>query len=175
MAQAMMSKPDASEYAPYYGKYVALVHENDVLEALTNQLHETLELLRGIPEEQSAFRYAPDKWSIKQVVGHMCDTERIFAYRALCFARNEQISLPGYEPDDYVAAANFDERTLHDLTGEFEAIRHATVNLFRHLNNEAWTRRGLASGNEFTVRALAYLTVGHERHHVEALRTRYLI
>lgn len=175
MTQVKITKPSASEYAPYYGKYVALVHEDDVIEALTNQLSETLELLRGITEEQSAFRYAPDKWSIKQVVGHICDTERIFAYRALCFARNEQAPLPGFEPDDYVAAANFDERTLHDLTDGFETIRRATINLFRHLNDEAWTRRGLASGNEFTVRALAYLTVGHERHHIEALRTRYLV
>jgi len=175
MAQAIISKPSASEYAPYYGKYVALVTEDDVLAALANQLGETLKLLRSISEEKSAFRYAPDKWSIKQMIGHMCDGERIFAYRALCFARGETAALPGFEQDDYVAKADFDARTLHDLTDEFETIRRANINLFRHLNDEAWMRRGRASDNEITVRALAFIIVGHERYHVGILRARYSV
>lgn len=175
MAHTTISKPEAAEYAPYYAKYVALVHENDCVKALTNQLPVTLELLRGISEEKAAFRYAPDKWSIKQMIGHICDTERIFAFRALCFARGEKAKIPGMEQDEYVAAADFDARTLADLTDEFETVRRATLSLFRHLSDEAWQQRGVASDNEITVRALAFIIAGHERYHVKMLQKMYLV
>jgi hypothetical protein len=141
---------------------------------LSSQLDDTLALLRHIPESQAGFRYAPDKWSIKELVGHVIDTERIFAYRALRFARNDQTPLSGYEQDDYVDNASFDEYSLGELAAEFESVRRSTLFLLKHLDEEAWLRRGLASESEVSVRALAYIIAGHELHHREILRSRYL-
>jgi hypothetical protein len=166
--------PDSGEYAPYYEKYVALVAGGDVVEGLERQGAETLALLRSLPEERGSHRYGPGKWSLKQLVGHVLDTERIFTYRALAIARGERQPLPGMDQEEYMAGADFDARTLSSLADEFEAVRGATLHLFRHLSPEAWGRRGTASDNEVTVRALAYITAGHEAHHVRILRERYL-
>ena len=143
MTNVATTRPDASEYAPYYEKYISLVPAGEVVATLSEQLDETLALLRGLSEEQAGARYAPDKWSIKEVVGHVIDTERIFSHRALRFARNDQTPLPGYEQDDYVRAAGFDRRTLADIASEFEHVRRATLALLRSLDAEAWLRRGL--------------------------------
>ena len=175
MMDFTISKPDGTEYLPYYGKYISLVPDGDILPVLSQQLDKTLTLLRSIPESQAGFRYAPDKWSIKELVGHVIDTERIFSYRALCFARNDGTPLPGYEQDDYIRNASFDDYPLGELADEFESVRRSSIFLFRHLEREAWMRRGVASESEVSVRALAYIIAGHERHHREILRSRYLL
>jgi hypothetical protein len=174
MAETTNNYPEATEYAPYYGRYVSLVPEGDILETLTRQLDSTLSLLGGIDEEKAAWRYAADKWSIKELVGHIIDTERIFAYRALRFARNDRTELSGFEQDDYARYAGFDRRSLRDIVQEFEFVRRANLLMLNHLDNEAWQRRGVASGGEVSVRALAFIMAGHEQHHMQILRTRYL-
>lgn len=174
MSNVITTQPETTEYAPYYGKYIVLVPKEDVVATLSRQLDETLSTLRGLSETQADSRYAPGKWSIKELVGHMIDAERIFAYRALSFARHDQAPLPGFEQDDYVRAANFDNRQLSDLTDEFEHVRRANLHMFRSLDDEAWLRRGTASDNEISVRALVYIMAGHETHHMQILRTRYL-
>lgn len=170
----MIPRPAPDEYAGYYGKYIGLVPEGDLCDLLGRQLTETLALVRLIPESRGTHRYAPGKWSIKEVLGHVCDTERIMSYRALCIARGDATPLPGFEQDDYVPAGGFDQRTLADLGDELSAIRGASIELFRHLDAAALARRGTASGNPFTPRALAYVIAGHERHHVGILKASYL-
>jgi hypothetical protein len=166
--------PDPSEYAPYYGKYITLVGGNDVVAALEDQPRETVALLSGLTEEQGDYRYAPVKWSIKEVVGHVIDAERVFSYRALRFARHDQTPLASFEQDDYVRAGNCAGLRLADLIEEFVAVRRATVWLFRHLTAEAWMQRGIASDNPVSVRAIAYIIAGHELHHRRVLRDKYL-
>lgn len=174
MTSVTATQPDATEYDPYYGKYLSLVPEGDVVATLGSQLDLTLSFLRGLSEEQADSRYAPGKWSIKEVIGHMIDSERIFGYRALWFARNDRTPLPGYEQDDYVRAGNFGSRSMRDLADEFEQVRRANLFLFRFLDDEAWLRRGLANDAEVSVRALAYILAGHEMHHMQIIRERYL-
>lgn len=174
MSATAPTRPEANEYATYYERYISLVPEADLVETLERQGAETLALLRGLSEEKGAHRYEPGKWSIKQLVGHVSDGERIFSYRALAFARGDGQSLPGMEQDEWMAGADFDARTLSELIDEFEIVRAATLHLLRHLSPEAWMRRGTASDSEITVRALAYIIAGHETHHVQVLRERYL-
>ncbi|HEX8474101.1 MAG TPA: DinB family protein [Pyrinomonadaceae bacterium] len=175
MTDLIIEKPEAGEYLPYYEKYVSLVPDEDgIVAVLGRQLGETVALLRSIPESRGNFRYGADKWSIKELVGHMIDTERIFAYRALRFARNDKTPLPGYEQDDYVREASFDDYPLGELAAEFESVRRASLYLFKHLNGEASRRRGTANEGTASVRALAYIIAGHELHHMAILRDRYL-
>jgi len=174
MTTLTINRPEATEYAPYYGKYILLVPDGDILKTLEDQLGATGELLRGISEVQADSRYAPDKWSIKEVAGHIIDGERVFAYRALRFARGDGTPLPGFEQDDYVRHGSFDACMLSDLASEFEYVRQGTLSLFRHLDGEAWHRRGTASDAEVSVRALAYIIAGHELHHVRILKAKYL-
>ncbi len=174
MLNLMIAKPHPAEYAPYYGKYVSLVPDGDILQTLARQLKDTLALLRSIPESQGNSRYAPEKWSIKELTGHVIDTERIFGYRALRFARNDQTPLPGFEQDAYTVNAAFDDCPLDELATEFAHVREANLFLFRHLKKEAWERTGTASESEVSVRALAYIIAGHELHHMNILRTKYL-
>jgi hypothetical protein len=172
-ASTVVDRPASSEYAPYYAGYVARVPEGDVLALLETQIDDTLSFLRAQGEAWAATRYAPGKWSVKEIVGHLSDTERIMSYRALRIARGDRTPLPGYEQDDYVRAANFDRRPLADLLEDFAAVRAATLRLFRSLDADAWRRSGIANNLEVSVRALAYIIAGHERHHFEILRTRY--
>lgn len=174
MINTTINRPEATEYATYYGRYISLVPPGDIIKTLEDQLHTTFELLRGIPETKADSRYAPEKWSIKEVVGHVIDTERIFAYRALRFARGDQTPLPGFEQDDYVRHGSFDACKLSDLASEFGFVRQGNLCLFRHLDSEAWQRRGEASNAPISVRALAYIIAGHELHHLGILNTRYL-
>ena len=174
MTDVTTARPDETEYVPDFGKYVSLVPEGDIIGVLTGQIDETTALLSSIPEERAGFRYAPDKWSIKELVGHLIDSERIFSYRALCFARGDKTGLPGFEQDDYIRGGSFDEVPLADLAAEFASVRQATVLLFKHLSREAWTRRGLANESEVSVRALAHIIAGHELHHRKVLRDKYL-
>jgi hypothetical protein len=169
-----MTKPDTTEYAPYYGKYVSLVPDGDIVATLEKQIGGTLQLLRGLSEEQGNHRYEPGKWSIKEMLGHLIDTERIFAYRALCIGRNDKTPLPGFEQDDYVANATFDAARLSDLADEFAMVRNANVRMLRGFSDEAWLRSGTASGNGLSARAAACIIAGHELYHLDILKTRYL-
>jgi len=174
MSATAPARPEADEYASFYETYVSLVPEGEVVETLRRQSEEVSALLAGIAEERAAYAYAPGKWSIKQVVGHVIDAERIFSYRAMAIARGERAALPGMDQDEYMAGADFDARTLADLAEEFSHLRRSNVLMLRGLSATAWSRRGTASGHEVTVRALAYIIAGHAAHHLQVLRTRYL-
>jgi hypothetical protein len=150
-----------------------LVPDVDVVAALEAQRLQMAQLLAGRSERDGNFRYAPGKWSVKEVIGHLADSERIFAYRALRIARRDTTPLSGFEQDDYVREAGSGSRELSDLAEEFATVRAATVSLYRSLSDEAWKRRGSANKNEVTVRALAFITAGHELHHRSILEQRY--
>jgi len=166
-------RPKAEEYAPYFDRYISLVRDEDILATLQKQWSETAVLLKSLNEKDGEFRYGPDKWSVKEVVGHMNDTERIFAYRALRISRGDKTPLAGFEQDDYVRGGGFDKRTLADIAEEFDAIRKSTMILFRGLEKDAWTRQGIANNGDLSVRALAYMIAGHELHHRRILQEKY--
>jgi hypothetical protein len=169
----IVGRPEASEHSAYFGRYISLVSDADILIVLETQVGETLALLRGLSEKDGDFRYGPDKWSAKEALGHVNDTERIFAYRALRIARADKTPLAGFEQDDYVRAGGFEKRTLADLVNEFDVIRKSTLFLFRGLEDDAWIRQGTASDNPLTVRALAYMIAGHELHHRRIFLEKY--
>jgi DinB family protein len=171
-AAGAMARPSPSEYAQPYEAYVKLVPETDIVEALQSQGETTQAFLRGVPELEAGRRHAPYTWSVKQVVGHVADAERIFGARALRFARNDPTPLPGFDENPYVDEGHFDDRTLADIARELELIRLSHVQLFRGLRDDAWSRSGIASTHLITVRALAYVIAGHERHHISILRKR---
>jgi hypothetical protein len=168
------NRPQTGDYALDYGKYIALVPGGDFLATLASQLRDTSALLSPLTDSEGEFRYAPGKWSIKEILGHVNDAERIFSYRMLRIARGDQTPLPGFEQDDYVKTGNFGARRLSDLLEEFGSIRQATIALARSLDTAAWLRRGVASQNEVTALALAFIIAGHERHHSTILRDRYI-
>lgn len=169
----LIAPPEPDEASEYYQGYISQAGEGDILALLESQSATAVTFLRGISEERSLYRYAPDKWSICQVLSHVNDAERIFAYRALWFARGFDAPLPGFDQDIAVAGADADARPWASHIEEFTAIRASTLALFQNLPTEAWMRRGIASGNPFTVRALAYIIVGHANHHLRVLRERY--
>ena len=166
--------PDRTEAAPYYFTYIDQVSAGDICAILATQSTETHALLRDISDDQSLVRYAPDKWSIRQVVSHLNDTERLFVFRALWFARGFDSPLPSFDQNVAISTAGADARPWRSHVEEFRTVRDATQTFFQNLPGDAWTRRGVASGNPFSVRALAYLTAGHLSHHVKILRERYL-
>ncbi|HMC89586.1 MAG TPA: DinB family protein [Gemmataceae bacterium] len=170
-----MPRPEPTEYAAYFSKYVALVPEEDIVPAMEKELEQTLALLRNIPEKQALVHHAPYTWSIKEVVGHLTDTERILGYRGLRIARGDTTPLPGFDENAYARAAEFDRCPLPELAAEFEAVRRSHVWLFRHFPDEAWTRKGIANENTISVRALAYNMLGHERHHAAIVRKRLAV
>ena len=172
-------RPQPGEYAPYYDRYISLVHHNetpgnDILAALEDQRRQMVLLLCGRTEADGDLRYAPDKWSLKEVLGHINDTERIMSYRALRISRGDATPIEGYEQDDYVRNGPFTGLPLADLIEDYIAVRRATVSLFRNLDEAAWSRRGVANKNEVTVRALAYIIAGHELHHRRIIEEKYL-
>jgi hypothetical protein len=171
---AYVMRPSTGEYAPFEEAYVDRVPDGDILATLEREGEAFLALVLGIPEKRADTAYAPGKWTIRDVVGHVSDAERIMAYRALRFARGDGTPLPGFDENAYVPAAGFGGRGLASLGDEFEAVRRATVKLFAGLPAEAWERTGIASGKPHSVRALAYVIAGHGMHHREILRTRYL-
>lgn len=166
-------RPDSSEYGSWYAGYVTLVPEEDVLPAMERQSSETQKLLASLDDARAAYRYADGKWSIKEVLGHLTDAERVFGYRALCISRGEQNPLPGFDENEYTRAGNFDAWRIGDLAELYALTRRSNIVLFRGLAAEAWERRGVASDNPVSVRALAYIIVGHERHHLKVLHERY--
>jgi uncharacterized damage-inducible protein DinB len=172
-AAFIVARPQPDEYAPYYGRYISLVQSEDILNILDQQRRDTMMLLCGREEEDGDFRYAAGKWSAKEVLGHVCDTERIFAYRALRISRADATPMEGFEQDDYVRNGPFANRPLSDLIDDFIAVRRATLSLLRNLDEAAWMRRGIANKNEVTVRALAYIIAGHELHHRRILEEKY--
>lgn len=174
MENLQISRPETGEFDSYYRRYVSLVDDGDIISTLNNQIAETLGLLGQIDEKKAGFRYASDKWSVKELVGHIIDTERIFAYRVLRIARGDRTPIEGYEQDDYIKNADFDNCRLADLTEEFALVRKSNVLMFKGLSERAWHRRGVANNKEITVRALAYISAGHLLYHVNILKERYL-
>jgi len=172
--KTMATIPDRTEAAEYYFTYIDQVAGGDIRGILEAQLAETLALMHGISEEDSLRRYTPEKWSIRQIVSHINDTERVFVFRALWFARGFDSPLPSFDEKIAVSAASADERSWSSHVEEFRAVREATLAFFQNLPAEAWTLGGVASGNSFTVRALAYIVAGHVTHHNNIVRTRYL-
>jgi hypothetical protein len=170
----MTTRPAADEAAPYYFTYIDRITAEDVLPALESQLDPTMRLLAGISEEQSLHRYAPGKWSIRQLLNHVSDAERVFLYRELWFARGFDTPLPSFEQETAVAAADADQFSWASHVEEFRAIRIATLAFFRNLPADAWGRKGIASGSPVSVRAIAYIIAGHLAHHSAVLRQRYL-
>jgi uncharacterized damage-inducible protein DinB len=173
ITQLSIPRPEPTEYAPYYGRYISLVSGSDILTTLDSERRQTLLVLCGRDETDGDFRYAPDKWSAKEVLGHVCDSERVFAYRALRISRGDQTPMEGFEQDDYVRNGPFANRPLADLIEDYIAVRRATLTLLRNLDEEAWLRRGIANKNEVSVRALAYIIAGHEIHHRRILEEKY--
>ena len=177
-------RPQPGEFAPHYERYISLVCPNDahpnetsgnpIIATLEDQRRQTLLLLTGRTEADGDLRYAPDTWSLKEVLGHINDTERIMSYRALRIARGDATPIEGFEQDDYVRHGGFAKLSLADLIEDYIAVRRATVCLFRNLDGSAWTRRGIANKNEVTVRALAYIIAGHELHHRKSIKEKYL-
>jgi uncharacterized damage-inducible protein DinB len=169
----VVARPQAGEFAPYYERYISLVQGDDILSTLDSQRRQMMLLLSGRDEADGDFRYAPEKWSAKEVLGHICDSERIFAYRALRIARGDTTPIEGFEQDDYVRNGPFAQRPLCDLVEDFIAVRRATLSLLRDLDEAAWLRRGIANKIEVSVRALAYIIAGHELHHRGILEDKY--
>jgi len=169
-----MRKPKSNENPSYYNRYIELIKSEDILAVLENQNQEMHGLLSRIGEEAAGFRYAPEKWSIKEVIGHVIDVERIFAYRALRFARNDKTPLAEFEEDNYVKNANFDSRTLIDLGDEFRIVRESTLSMFTSFKDEIYNRVGTASGFNFTVRAIPFIIAGHEIHHRKIIQEKYM-
>jgi hypothetical protein len=169
-----MNRPNKNEYAAYYETYVSLVEESDIVSAMRNQADELREIFSQMSDEQGLYRYEKGKWSIKELLGHLIDGERVFAYRALRFARADKTELAGFDQDPYIENANFDAVKLQDLLEELLSLITANTLFFNNLDDEMWSRTGVASENEISVRALAYIMVGHIRHHVKILKERYL-
>jgi hypothetical protein len=173
MTTVKIPRPRQEDFAPYYGRYIALVPDGDVIDGLVSHGQETVAMLRRVDEQRSLFRYAEGKWSIREIVGHVTDAERVFSYRALSFARADATALPGFDEGIWAAASNAHGRPLDDLIMELTAVRMATLALIRGFGDAEITRTGTASGNPFTVASLVYIIAGHERHHVTVLRERY--
>jgi hypothetical protein len=169
----VIARPEPGEYNPYYERYISLVQGSDILAALDAQRREMMLLLCGRSDADGDFRYAPDKWNAKEVMGHVCDTERIFAYRALRISRGDRTPIEGFEQDDYVRNGPFERMPLEEIVEDYIAVRRATLTLLRNLDEGAWMRRGIANKNEITLRALAYITAGHELHHRRILEEKY--
>jgi DinB superfamily len=166
-------RPQSDEYDPYYDRYISLVGREDVLSALEKQAPDTVALFQSA-SAKADFRYAPGKWSVKEMLGHINDTERIMSYRVLRIARGDRTPIEGYEQDDYIQNGNFGQRTLADLIEEFTEIRRATLALLRNLDAQAGVRRGIANKLEISARAVAYVIAGHELHHRRILSEKYL-
>jgi hypothetical protein len=170
----MIPRPAADEYAPYYSRYIDLVPKGDIFKVLDKQIDTMGDLFGGMNERQSLRRYEPGKWSPKEILGHIVDTERLFVYRGLTFARGDQTELPGMDEDAWVAGAEFDGLAMDDLLEEFTLVRRSTVVLLHTFSDEVLARRGVASGNAMSVRAVPFILAGHTAHHMGVIRERYL-
>jgi len=171
----VMSQPDKTEYAPYYERYVSLVNDRDVMNQLAAQTTQLQDIFTGMPEDKGEFRYADGKWSIKELLGHLIDGERMFAYRVLRISRGDETPIEGFEQDGYIENAHSNERSFADLLEEFSLLRRANMIFFKNLDDHAWSRLGTASGATVSVRALGYIMAGHVEHHLSILKERYLL
>jgi hypothetical protein len=167
-------RPEPGDYAPYYENYIKLVEDGDILKILNEQSKKTQDVLNSFSEHKGNFRYADGKWTVKEVVGHLLDSERVFAYRALCIARGEKKSLPGFDQDDYVNEGNFNGRELFELNYEFRLLRESNLLLFRSFTTEMLKKRGFANETSVTVLAVLFMIAGHEKHHMKILREKYM-
>ena len=168
-----MNRPADTEFAPYYAIYISLVPEADALDVLANQPKELRNLAAGVATDRERFRYAPGKWSIRETLGHMVDTDRVFGHRAFCISRGEHQPLPGFDQNEYMTTSDFDRQPLADLVSEFAIVREANLLALRRLDANIWDRTGTASGHPVSVRALAFMMAGHVRHHCHILQERY--
>ena len=173
MSTTVTRRPEASEFAEYYTGYISKVPGADIISFLEQQLESTTSLLRSIDEAKGDYRYEAGKWSIKELLGHIIDGERVFSYRALVFARNDSTSLPGFDQDPWSKNANYANLTMKEIVDEFEAVRRSTIQLFRHLDASAWDRAGVANNNRMTTRAAAFIIACHTEHHLAILKSRY--
>ena len=167
-------RPEPGDYSTYYERYIKLVEGDDILKILNDQSKKTQDVLNSFSEHKGNFRYAEGKWTVKEVVGHLLDTERVFAYRALCIARGEKKSLPGFDQDDYVKDGNFNRRELFELNYEFRLLRESNLLLFRSFSQEMLRKRGFANETSVTVLAILFMIAGHEKHHMNVLREKYM-
>ena len=168
------ARPQQGEADPYFFRYIDKVPDGDIVDVLSRQVAESVAFLRAIPESKGGHTYGPDKWTIREVIGHMTDAERVMGYRALRFSRNDDTPIEGFDENLYAANAASDLRSLGDLIDEFEHLRRSSIGLVNGLTQEMMSRRGNANGKDVTVRALAFIIAGHETHHMEILKTRYL-
>lgn len=169
-----MTRPESDEFHEHYARYIDEVADGDIVATLIAQMADTQGLLASVPAERETYRYAQGKWSVREVVGHLLDVERLFGLRALWIARDAVGEQPGMEQDDWAARSNAHGRTLADLAAEWSALRHANVLMFSSFDDAAWSRRGIASGHELTARAVPWIIAGHELHHRSLLKSRYL-
>ena len=171
----IIEKPEPGEYPFYASMYIDLLPDDGLLlKHLKDNLNQVKALISAFPEEKWSYRYAPDKWTLKEILVHIIDDERIYAYRALCFARNEKTALPGFEQDEYILYSNANERSISNIMEEYEAVRFATIALFNGFDQTALLRQGVANKNKATVRALGYHIAGHELHHINIIKEKYL-
>jgi uncharacterized damage-inducible protein DinB len=169
-----ITRPDADEYAPYYHTYISQIQSNNLIEALKNAKGSIVSFLQSIPLDKLDYRYQADKWSIKEIIIHLMDAERIFMYRALRFARNDSTSVSGFDENDYAAESNAADRSLQSLLDEYTAVRHSTIEFFKNIPANITLRSGIANGKQISVRALGFVIAGHELHHMAVIRERYL-
>jgi DinB superfamily len=169
-----MKRPEKSEYAEFYETYISLVEEFDIVSVMQKQLEEVNDLFSDITDEKGVHTYQEGKWTIKELLGHLIDGERIFAYRAFRFSRADKTQLPGFDQNPYIENANYNLVKIADLLAEFSLLRQSNIFFFRNLSEEMWSRTGIASDNPISVRALAFVMVGHVRHHIKILKERYL-
>lgn len=169
-----MYKPEPTEYAPYYQHYISQVSEDDIRAVFAAQPGELRAVLEGLPEEKGAFAYETGKWTVKELLSHLIDGERIFSYRILRISRGDETPIEGFEQDDYIANSNANNRTFADLLEEFDLVRRSNVLMLKNLDETALSRMGTASGNPVSARALANISIGHVRHHLNILKERYL-
>ncbi len=167
-------RPNPGDYASYYESYIKLIEGDDILKILNDQSKKTQDILNSFSEHRGNYRYSDGKWTVKEVVGHLLDTERVFAYRALCIARGEKKTLPGFDQDDYVSEGNFNRRELFDLNYEFRLLRESNLLLFRSFTTEMLKLKGFANESSVTVLAILFIIAGHEKHHMNVLREKYM-
>ncbi len=166
-------RPQPDEFGEFYEDYINLVDELNVIQSLIQQGQRVYTFIRQLSADKAKHRYADDKWSVKEIIGHLVDTERIMAYRALCISRGEQTALPGYDHEAYVEQGNFDQRSLQNLSVEYDALRNANISMFSSFTKDQMLRKGTANGVTISVRALAFIIAGHEKHHLTVLKDKY--
>jgi hypothetical protein len=171
----IIEQPQSNEYPPYYQGYLDLVKGGDVIRTLKDQIIDIQAVISTIPEEKEGFAYAEGKWTIKEVIGHIIDTERVLAYRAMRFARKDKTILPGFDENTFVANANFNKRTLYELAHEFAIVREANITMFKTFEKDQLIEKGNANGQQVSVRSIIYMIAGHAAHHVNVIRTKYLM